>query len=341
MARKKGKRGCWGCLGLFVLALVAGGYFGATYALRPTPAGPNRYLRFAAGAPLSSALDRLEKEKIVRHSWAVNLFARFRRNDGPVKAGTYLLHPGMEAEEVLAALRKPVRQMVRLPETNWAARNANLLEKAGVCTAQEYLELVRQPAEFKDAVDFALPEKGSLEGYLYPDTYDLPPLLGAKGVIQRQLENFKRKMLEDGGPPPNLRKALIVASLVELEVARDEERPIVAGVIENRLSKGMPLQIDASLLYGIQKWRTLTFADYRNIDSPYNLYRHKGLPPGPICSPTVKSLRAALNPAKHNYLYYVALPSGQSLFSATYDGHLRNIAKRKAALLALQKARAE
>jgi UPF0755 protein len=184
-------------------------------------------------------------------------------------------------------------------------------------------------------VSFPLP-KESLEGYLYPDTYDFPPLLGAKAVIIRQLKNFEKKVWEGLNKPKNLHEAIIHGSLVELEAGRDDERPIIAGVIENRLEKGMRLQIDASLLYGIQKWRRLTFADYRNIPGPYNLYRVDGLPPGPICSPTVISIKAALNPAKHDHLYYVALPTGNSLFAPTYEEHKRNIEKRKKAIRELK-----
>lgn len=328
---KRKRTGCWGAI--VVLALIAGAiYIAGQRALSPLPSGPSRHIRIDPGGSLKKVLERLEREKIVRNAWATNLYAKARGIAKPVKTGTYLLHPGMDADGLVSALGKPIRQMVRLPETNWAARSANLLEKAGVCTAEEYLALFKQPQEFQDSVSFPLPKSGTLEGYLYPDTYDLPPLLGARGVISRQLQNFEKKVLEGKEPPEHLRRAIIIASMVELEVARDEERPIVAGVIENRLKLGMPLQIDAALLYGIQEWRALTFADYRNIDSPYNVYRHKGLPPGPICSPTVKSIRAAMNPANHNYLYYVALPEGRHLFSATYDEHLRNIGRRKAAL---------
>jgi len=338
MARRK-RTGCWGALAVLAIAGVVA-YIGFDRALSPLPSGPSRHIRLDPAGSLESVLERLEKEKIVRNAWATHLYARIARKPATVRTGTYLLHPGMDRDALIAALGKPIRQMVRLPETNWAARSANLLEKAGVCTAKEYMDLFRQPQSFQDVVSFPLPKSGTLEGYLYPDTYDLPPLLGARGVIVRQLKNFEKKVLEGKAPPKDLRRILIIGSLVELEVARDVERPIVAGIIENRIKLSMPLQIDASLLYGIQKWRELTFADYRNIDSPYNIYRHKGLPPGPICSPTVKSIRAAMNPASHNYLYYVALPEGRHLFSSTYAEHLANIGRRKAAL-ALQRSRNE
>jgi UPF0755 protein len=337
MAKKKG---CLGCFALAVVA-VAGGFFAFRSMIAPVPVGAKRYVRFDKTVELGPALARLEKEGLLRSSLATGLYAKLKRKEAKVREGTYSLSPGLTADQLLAELQNPVRQMVRLPETNWAARSANLLERAQVCTAEEYMDLFRKPQEFQSEVGFPLPADGTLEGYLYPDTYDLPPLLGAREVILRQLRTFEKRILKGGSPPDNLRRALIIASMVELEVARHEERPIVAGVIENRLKLGMPLQIDAALLYGIQEWRALTFDDYRNIDSPYNVYRHKGLPPGPICSPTDKSYRAALNPAKHEYLYYVALPEGRHLFSKTYGEHLRNIGKRKAAIAATEKAKAQ
>lgn len=324
-----------------LVLLAAGTYFAERAFLAPMPAGEKRYVRFDTNLEFDSALARLQKEGFLRNSLATSIYARVTRQAALVKEGTYEFAPGMDADAILANLKKPVRQMVRLPETNWARRSASLLEKASVCTAAEYMELFAQPAQFQDEVSFDLSKAKTLEGYLYPDTYDLPPLLGARGVIERQLANFEKRVLDGKPAPPNFRRTLIIASMVELEVMKDNERPIVAGVIENRLAKGIPLQIDAALLYGIQKWRPLTFADYRNIPGPYNVYTNKGLPPGPICSPTDKSIRAAMKPAKHGYLYYVALPDGRHLFSATYPQHLQNIAKRKAAIAAQEKTKAQ
>jgi UPF0755 protein len=328
---KKLKRFILRLVALGILVLGAAGYWLYTQ-LEPVSASGNpRLVRWKEPALLRSALDRLEGENLLRSSLATRLLAKYRKATTNIKAGTYEISPAMTSQEVLDALQNPVRRMVRLPETNWAARTANLLAKDQLGSAKEYMTLVRSPSEFQDEVSFPLPAD-SLEGYLYPDTYDLPPLMTPREVISRQLDNFERRVWKGLGKPKNLHRAIIVASMVEMEVARDEERPIVAGVIENRLAKGMLLQIDAAINYGLQKWRPLTYADYRGVDSPYNLYRHKGLPPGPICSPSLKSIKAALNPAKHNYFYYVALPSGRSLFAATYDQHLANVAKRRAAV---------
>lgn len=299
--------------------------------IAPTKEGPPFYFRVDRALPLERVLEQLQARGAVRNAGALHLYAVLRRQARDVGTGTYELRPGLRPDPLLAALRKPVRRMVRIPETNWSARTANILEREGVTTAAEYNAWVAKPEAFQGLVSFPLP-KDSLEGYLYPDTYDLPPLLGAEQVVRRQLKNFEKRVWKGLGEPKNLHRVLTVASLVELEVMRDEERPIVAGVIENRLARNMRLQIDATVLFAMKKWQNLTFKQIRETDSPYNTYLNAGLPPGPICSPSVKSVEGALHPAKHDYLYYVALPDGRHLFSATYAEHLRNIQKRKAAL---------
>ncbi|CAN5458759.1 endolytic transglycosylase MltG [soil metagenome] len=332
MARKPWKR--WVLLA--VVGAGVGGYVWIHQGLEPLKPGPSGFVRWNTPSRLGSIVAQLKVKGIIRNGDALRLYAFYKRVPSNVTSGTYEFHPGMTADEVLSELQKPIRQMVRIPETNWAQRTANLLEKKGVVVASEYMALVKKPAEFKSSVSFPLPAD-SLEGYLYPDTYDFPPLLGAHGVIERQLQAFDKKIWKGLGEPKDLDRLITEASLVELESGRDEDRPKIAGVIENRLQQKMRLQIDASLLYGIQKWRRLTFADYKNIDSPYNLYKVDGLPPGPICSPSLKSIEAALKPAKHDSVFYVALPTGETLFSKTYADHLKNIEKRKKAIADLQK----
>ena len=328
---KKLKRFLFRAFALVVLAAGAAAFWFYSQIQPLNAADKPRLVRFRDATGLNLALQRLEDGKIIRSALAAKIYARIKKENPDVRIGTYELGANQSVEEIFASLKKPVRRMVRLPETNWAARTANLLAKDQLGSAEEYMDLVRHPDEFKGDYEFPLP-KDSLEGYLYPDTYDLPPLMTPKEVIRRQLDNFERRVWNGLGKPKNLHRVIIVASMVEMEVKRDQERPIVAGVIANRLAKGMMLQIDAAINYGLQKWRPLTYDDYRYVDSPYNLYRNKGLPPGPICSPSIKSIEAAMKPAKHKYLYYVALPSGRSLFAATYGEHLRNVAKRRSAV---------
>lgn len=315
---------------LIGLGLVLGSAIGAVMfvknGIEPLAPGEPYYVRYNSTTKLSHIADELAG-KVVRHPNAFLIYARYRKNTLPVSTGTYQIRSGMTADELLAALRKPIQQMVRIPETNFSFRTARLLEQKEVTTEKDYLEWMSKPEEFAQEVNFPLP-KGSLEGFLFPDTYDLPPLLGAKAVIRRQLQAFEKKILPLVPDEKTRMRTLIIASMVELEAGVDDERAVIAGVIENRVSKKMRLQIDATVLYGMREWRRLFNKDYRH-DSPYNTYRIDGLPPGPICSPSVASVKAALKPAKHEWLYYVALPNRRHLFAKTYEDHLRNVARAR------------
>ena len=316
---------------LGVLIVAAIWFFSGLRAVSPNPKEAKTYVRYENPTRLSVIIRSLEKQGIVRNALATRLLALLERRPTIVTAGTYSIGAGMNAEQILRQLRKPISLVIRLPETNWANRTAHLLENEDTVNADEYMSLVHDPKEFASDVSFPLP-KDSLEGYLYPKKYDLAPLVGARTVILKQLKEFEKNVWNGPERPKDMQRTLTLASLVQLESGKDADRAMIAGVIENRLKKKMPLQIDAALLYGIQKWRRLSFKDYRTIDSPYNTYRVKGLPPGPICSPDEKDIEAALHPAKHNYLYYVALPDGRSIYAENYKDHLKNIEIRKAAI---------
>lgn len=297
--------------------------------------GPPFYIRFDQRTPLVVALTRLQERGVVRNPDVMARYSRWRKLPAVVEAGTYEVTPGTKADALLTALRKPIRQMVRIPEGWWVARVAKRLEEQGVCAAEEYIALTQEPERFAEDVSFPLP-KNSLEGYLFPDTYDLPPLLGAEATIRRQLKTFEAKVVKQVGNPKDLQRLVTIGSLVEAEVALDAERPLVAGIIENRLAKGMKLQIDATVLYALQEWKELGPGVVNTIDSPYNTYRIHGLPPGPIGSPGLKSIEAAAKPRATEYLYYVALPNRSHLFAKDYPTHLANIRRRQAALKALK-----
>lgn len=315
---------------LLVIGGAAGGFYWGKQELEPMPEGKPIYVRYTGGKSLIAVLGDLQKRSVIKNADVVRWYGRLTGKPTLVKEATFQFQPGMTVDQVYEALGKPVSQMVRIPETNLSYRTANLLEKEGVCSATSYEKFIADPLLAAKLTDVPLPTNGTLEGYLYPDTYDLPPLLGAEGVVRRQLQTFEERiwpLLKDHKDP---KRILTIASMVELEAGVDQDRAEIAGVIENRLKLGMPLQIDATLLYAIREWRTLTFADYRNIESPYSTYKNKGLPPGPICSPTLKSVQAALAPATHDYLYYVAKPDRTHAFSKTYAEHLANIRKIRA-----------
>lgn len=319
-----------GCA-LLALVLLAGAGVGGAYwwmiaGIKPMPSGKESLYRVERPKLMSVVIDELGAKGIVRNPRALRYYARWKKASTDVREGTYRIKPGLTADALFTTLKKPIRQMVRLPEGGQAMDFAKIIGSANVGDPDEYLALATNGEQVREAVSLPLP-KGSLQGYLYPDTYDLPPLLGARGALERQLKNLENRLEPILTDPSKLHRAIIIGSMVELEAKRPEEKPIIAGVIENRLRIGMRLQIDATVLYGMNEWRTLTYADYEH-DSPYNTYKFAGLPPGPICSPTITSIAAALKPAQHEFLYYVALANGSHLFARTYGEHLRNIRVR-------------
>ena len=337
MATKSYKK--WIKPSIAVVAMM-GIVFWAKTRIDPMPKGPKTYLRIEKTASMDEMLERLAKAGVVRDPWLTKVYSVFRGAKQRVVAGTFLVRPGMTADQVFRSLASPISQFIRIPQGRWAGRVGRLLESNDVAPVGDYVTLVNNPKD--QFSEFNLPVEGStLEGFLYPDTYDLPPMSGAKLVIQKQLANFVRKTSEANLHPKDWKKTLTVASLLQLEASDHHDRQMIAGVIQNRMKLGMRLQIDATVNYGLQKWRRLTYADYKEVDSPYNTYLAEGLPPGPICSPTVDSMLAAESPIKHNYLYYVALPDGRTIYASNYKDHLKNVQRRRheLKLLAAEKAK--
>lgn len=314
------------------IVLVAVGFFAYSSfqgRVAPMPAGDPLYVRYESGTTLDAALNDLQAKGVVRDVEAAKLKIRLDNLPSSLAVGTFEVKPGMTVEQVMTALQEPVVRMVRIPEGWWIKRAAERLEKEGVCPAADYIAYANNPAEFKDDVSFPLPE-GSLEGYLYPDTYDLPPLLPVRDIIVKQLKAFESKVYQKVENPEELPDAIIKASIIELEAGVDEERAKIAGVIENRIRDDWRLEMDASVLYALQEWKVLGPGEVRKVKSPYNTYLNAGLPPGPIGSPSAKSIFAALEPQSHNLYFYVARPDRTHLFATTYDEHRANINKARA-----------
>lgn len=184
---------------------------------------------------------------------------------------------------------------------------------------------------FKGKFDFLreIPAGGDLEGYLFPDTYQLPENASIDDLITPALENFSAKLDLLGrekiaAKNLSVRDTVIMASILEKEVRTLEDKKIAAGILWKRLGAEMPLQTDATLLY-----YKAGSPDHINkdLDSPYNTYEHTGLPPGPICNPGFDSLEAAIEPVQTDYWYYLSAADGATVFSKTYDEHLQNIAR--------------
>lgn len=331
-----------GCGGVFALAgVLAGIGFSKTM----SEAGESRLrveklVRVSAPMGKKIAINLLAKEDVIANPRAFNLWEMFNPMPNEIKPGVYRFKPGMTPSEMVAALQDPVKQNVRIPEGRWIARVAEVLAEKDVCSAEEYIAGTKDVSRWKKQYPWLPEGLTSLEGFLFPDTYNFPPGVGADVVIETQLATFKKRMGDKMPEGDNLKKVVITASLIELEAKADAERPMVAGVIENRLRKPMRLQIDATVLYALQKWQVLGPGVVNTVNSPFNTYTNDGLPPGAIGAPSIASLKAAMNPAKHNFNYYVTKEDGTGthFFATSYGEHLNNIRKSRAAARARVKA---
>ncbi len=280
------------------------------------------------GENASSIGEKLHAEGVVTSATLFRILAWFQGRQGRFRAGHYLLYPGMRYGEVFSILEAGPNYQVRLtiPEGLTVEQTAELAARATGMEAGEFLEA----AAAGDYQLEILPEeqKGNLEGLLFPKTYELPADIAPRELVEVLLRQFQVETAgldwsraERLGVTPY--QVIIVASLIEREAALEEERPLVAAVIYNRLRLGMLLQIDATVQYALPEWKAvLTYEDLKT-PSPYNTYLHKGLPPAPICSPGLASIRAALEPADVDYLYYVATGGGGHFFTADYQEFLR------------------
>lgn len=287
----------------------------------------------------------LDKQGIINYGTVFKAYLAVKGDSADdVLAGEYQLNPSMDYGQIIDKLTNSSSSdtlQITIPEGYSVAQVRQLLLDNHVCTADALDKVLNQYPFKHDFLQDEKPvEEGWLEGYLFPDTYEIYKGNGSVvDTVNKMLNNFASRYgseITDGANElgRSMHDIVTVASLVEREAQRDDERARIAGVIYNRLnnSNEFPyLQVDASVLYGLGRTSgKLTDEDLKS-DSPYNLYTAEGLPPGPICNPGYASLYAASHPESHDYYYYVAMPDGSHLFASSYEEHQRNIATSNAA----------
>lgn len=316
---------------------------------------PSREVVFVVepGETTAGIARRLAEQGLIRAIWPIpadwlfRTWAWVRGIDGRLEAGCHILRYGMTLDEILEELATSppveeitftIREGLRLEEV------AEVLEKQGVMTAEDFLKAVQQPYDYDFLAD--RPEGASLEGYIFPDTYTVPRTYTPTQVVDFILQNFDRRFdaemrQEVQAQGRTIHEVVTLASIVEREAMVDAERPVIAGVFLNRLNAEWPLDADPTVQYAVGYnarqgtwWPVLYFDELgveslAEIDSPYNTYRHTGLPPGPICNPGLASLRAAVYPAQTDYYYFVAKndDSGEHAFARTPEEHAANVAR--------------
>ncbi|CAI6078931.1 Endolytic murein transglycosylase [Paenibacillus sp. JJ-100] len=333
---------------LLVLAVGAGGFIWSM--MRPVEASSKPVVfEITSGSGTSKIADQLQQEGLIRNSLVFKGYLKWKKQGSNFMAGKYAMNPGVTYDEIIHKLSNGdviPEEMVKftIPEGYTVLQIADKLSAEGIVDKKEFLKLANDASSFDVDIIKTVPVDEELryvlEGYLFPETYEMKKGSTTHEVMQRMLDEFQTRVnsIPDLQAKLEVQKLslhelLTIASLVEREVVVDQERALVAGVIYNRLEQDMKLEIDATVQYLLDKPKArLLFKDLK-VQSPYNTYLNKGLPPGPIASPSLASIEAALEPEASEYLFYVTKKDGTSehLFAKTYKEHQRNIAKSKAA----------
>lgn len=325
---------------LALLLLCAAGYAGwrALRFLETPPEHPGAEALFDVepGTPFGKVARQLAEKGIIADARMFGWLARYKQWDSRLQAGRFALHTGWPPLKVLDQLvnGRPVLYRVTLREGMTWWETARILEEAGFVRFADFRDVIADP-EFLRHYGIPFP---SAEGFLMPDTYllrkpDAPDAAAARAVAGRLVDTFWRKTapLWPGGGKPGteeLRRIVILASIVEKETAIAAERPRVAGVYANRLRRNMLLQADPTVIYGLGPAfdGNLRRAQLNDAANLYNTYQRSGLPPGPIASPGLAAIRAAIAPERHDFLYLVAkTDGGEHDFSATLEEHNRAV----------------
>ena len=308
---------------LLLLVLIAAGV--AAYVVY-TPFGPSSetFVDIMPGSGTRGIAAQLEHSGVIRSRYGFELLRPLL--GGRLKAGEYRFDHAVPMTEVYARIERGdvYTRALTIPEGYNIFDIAQAVEADGLGSRDAFLAAERQHTELIAAwTPPSGPRPASLEGYLFPDTYYFSRHATPLQMLSAMVRRF-RQVSEQLGMSENVPRTVIMASLVEKEVSQNDERPLVAGVFANRLAKGMPLATDPSVIYAAildGRWRGTIYASDLQSPSPYNTYKHTGLPPGPICNPGMAALRAAIAPAETDFLYFVSDAAGHSRFSTNLKDH--------------------
>jgi UPF0755 protein len=306
-----------------------------------TDATPVRFTIQPGELPATVAA-RLEQQGLITSAEVFLNLVKYKKVGAKIQAGEYVLRKTMTMDEIIEAIQHGLARMITLTiRPGWRVEEiADYLATLGLKNYQrdQFLRLVREGkfdyAFLKDRPKNAPP---SLEGFLFPETYNVPYDIASETLIALMLETFGQRVSDKtrqqiAAQKMTLYEAVTLASIVEREAVVASERPIIASVFLNRLKKKMFLQADSTAQYALgyqsatkQWWKSpVTIEELASVNSPYNTYRNLGLPPGPICNPSLASIAAVAEPAPTDYLYFYSKGDGTHAFARTYEEHLQN-----------------
>lgn len=348
---------------LVILGVVLAGAFCVYAAVKiskpQTTDGAEKIFSIPTGWTTGQIAQSLEAEGLINRAFFFKLYIYLKNAGENIQAGKYALSPGMSIRQIARRLvvGEVINDAVRLIVLEgWTQKEiADELANSGIISAAEF-NAATNPSPIEGGIsvysefDFLndIPRGYGLEGYLFPDTYLISKTATGRDIVQKLLQNFDKKVSpelrrEVARQGKTLYEIVTLASIVEKEVGRNvekgerlkepemaklqEERRLVAGVFYNRLAAGIRLESDATVTYITGRNDSRATIEETKIDSPYNTYKYAGLPPGPICNPSLDAILAVINPAKSDYLFFLTSPDGTAHFASTLDEHIQNRTK--------------
>lgn len=339
---------------LYVLVISAGlfsaaaGYFcWQMYWVEPERGAAPVMIEFKAGESAGELANRLEAAKIIGSARIFKWYLQRKKWDTKIAAGYFTFFPGENISSVADALINPSASSVKLLfKEGQTVRDYghNVLEYNGIAQAEELQELtgfqavdyrwnkdMPIPKDFSGDFDFLKdkPKYLGLEGYLFPDTYFVNKTDGVEKLARLMLQNFGKKLTpeirsEISRQDKTIHEVATMASLIEAEAREDADRRLISDILWRRLSIGMALQLDSTVNYVTGESKPAVSAEEMLVDSPYNTYKYRGLPPGPINNPGLEALRAAVYPEKNDYWFFLSGKDGKMYYAKTLDEHNKN-----------------
>lgn len=315
---------------LFLAVLIAGAYFRFDYLTEPTYPDESQLFVIESGSSLRAIARQLESEGWIKSARLFEIYVIINDYQGSLQSGTYQFKEGEDLFEIAnrlvsgqaASYRVTVPEGFTVNEIIKRLAEYDHLSEEDLIAALEDDRVIRD--YFPDSQEVEWPQ----EGFLFPDTYNLSYEMEEVDILNAMINRFENYWLdkfENNKGTYTINQYVTIASLVEKEAKLKEEKPLIAGVIYNRLDQNMRLQLDATVQYVLENRVSQVLYGHLEIDSPYNTYLNKGLPPGPIASPGDDALSAVLEPEETDYLFYFARPDGSHVFTRTYEEHLKRL----------------
>ena len=318
-------------ISIFIVFLIVGIFLGINFKLtidKPLKVEGEETLVINEGDSFYTMLDSLKQENKVKNPIYIKVYSKLSENNLEVLPGEYKINEKLSLKELIELVTTHIHKQgainITIPEGYNIDEIANKLDKENICEKDNFLKAINE-YELPSYVKQDSQKRYSLEGYLFPDTYNFEEGVTADEIISAMIARFEEvwfTLLNQstvGVTEDSIEQIMTIAAMIEKEAVVDEDRALISSVIGNRLNIDMLLQIDATVIYSHGKHLDPVLYKHLEIDSPYNTYKYIGLPAGPICNPGIESIEAALNPEETNYLFYLVESEGEHYFTDSYD----------------------